>query len=430
MTLDGAATGRTGALRLDRDVRHRRARRRTAHPRGHARRPRRQVDPVHDALHDRERPAARGLALRRDERLPRCPDDARLDRRKRNGDDHGAVRQARPTISSCVSTRARPPSSAAASRPARSCTTSPATGRWPARGALLLLAARDRHLANPTGDPTVVPATYENGAWRPIPVVPTPGTPAARLERRRILRPRRDPRPDEAPHRVHAAPRPLPAAAAARRERRRRGDGLTLRWAPGIDTTGPIVADPALRRRCLVPDLRLDAVRDEDGTRSPPATRAASRSPRPISPGTSAPRRRRCARCRRSRAGPSPRRRRRWRAAGFAARHGHARAVRRAGGHGDRRRPASRCSSSASAVDLTVSAGPGAGGAVRLRALSPTFFRPAARRTIPRRSLSPARHRVVTLLDSDGHRLASWQRKLHAGVNTRGSASRRFRRRR
>ena len=51
-------------------------------------------------------------------------------------------------------------------------------------------------LSNPTGDPTFVPVTFENGAWQPIPLVPTAGTPPARLERRVLLRHGRDPRPD------------------------------------------------------------------------------------------------------------------------------------------------------------------------------------------------------------------------------------------
>ena len=95
-------------------------------------------------------------------------------------------------------------------------------------------------LANPTGDATVVPATYENGAWRPIPVVPTPG----------ILPPGWSDGAFAGPGGIHVLtrhlteftllhdrfppppPRDVNGVVAA--------DGLTLRWAPGIDTTGPI----------------------------------------------------------------------------------------------------------------------------------------------------------------------------------------------
>ena len=95
-------------------------------------------------------------------------------------------------------------------------------------------------LANPTGDPTFVPATFENGAWRPIPLVPTPGSLplgwsdgyfagpggihilTTHLSLFTLLHDRFPPPP----------PRDVKGDVAE--------DGLTLRWAPGIDPTGPI----------------------------------------------------------------------------------------------------------------------------------------------------------------------------------------------
>ncbi len=70
-----------------------------------------------------------------------------------------------------------------------------------------------------------------------------------------------------------------------------------------------------------------------------------------------------------------------------------------------------------SAVDLTVSAGPTATKFV-VRALSPAFFRPSQRSTIPASVVATGSGTaVVTLVDTHGHRIASWRRKLHAGVN-------------
>ena len=95
-------------------------------------------------------------------------------------------------------------------------------------------------ISNPTSDPSLVPATFENGAWRPIPVVPTAGTLpggwsdgyfsdaggihilTTHLTQFTLLHDRFPPPP----------PRDVNGVVA--------GDGLTLRWAPGIDTTGPI----------------------------------------------------------------------------------------------------------------------------------------------------------------------------------------------
>jgi hypothetical protein len=70
-----------------------------------------------------------------------------------------------------------------------------------------------------------------------------------------------------------------------------------------------------------------------------------------------------------------------------------------------------------STVDLTVSAGPQAA-AFTLRALSPRFFRPAKRRTILASAVANAAGiATITLVDARGHRIASWQRPLHPGVN-------------
>ena len=119
---------RAGDLRRDRDVRHRPARRRPAHARRHARRSRRQDGGLHDALHDRQRAAARRLAVRRDERAPgvtrRCarPTAARRSRcaaAYSSSTDHLVLRIDPDP----------PASTAAASATAHSSTTSPATGR-------------------------------------------------------------------------------------------------------------------------------------------------------------------------------------------------------------------------------------------------------------------------------------------------------------
>ena len=90
------------------------------------------------------------------------------------------------------------------------------------------------------------------------------GNAAVGVERRLLRRLGRDPHPDEAPVRVHAAPRSLPTAAAARHERCRRHGRLTLRWA-GIRSHRPDRAGAALRRRRGDRDVRPDAVRDEAG---------------------------------------------------------------------------------------------------------------------------------------------------------------------
>ena len=73
-----------------------------------------------------------------------------------------------------------------------------------------------------------------------------------------------------------------------------------------------------------------------------------------------------------------------------------------------------------SAIDLTVSAGPGGAAttAFTLRALAPTLFRPARRRTIVASvAVTGAGTATVELVDSRGHRLASWRRPLRAGLN-------------
>lgn len=80
---------------------------------------------------------------------------------------------------------------------------------------------------------------------------------------------------------------------------------------------------------------------------------------------------------------------------------------------------AEKCES-AQAIDLTVSAGPGGAAttAFTLRALAPTLFRPARRRTIVASvAVTGAGTATVELVDSRGHRLASWRRPLRAGLN-------------
>ena len=46
---------------------------------------------------------------------------------------------------------------------------------WSQSGVQLHSFSSPLELVLSTGDPTVVPATLENGAWQPIPLVPTPG---------------------------------------------------------------------------------------------------------------------------------------------------------------------------------------------------------------------------------------------------------------
>jgi hypothetical protein len=93
-------------------------------------------------------------------------------------------------------------------------------------------------LSNTTGDPGVLPATFENGAWRPIEIVPTPGVlPTGRtdgyfvgaggihiltrhLSQFTLLHDRFPPAP----------PNSFVGVVAA--------DGLTLRWVPGLDQSG------------------------------------------------------------------------------------------------------------------------------------------------------------------------------------------------
>ena len=95
-------------------------------------------------------------------------------------------------------------------------------------------------LTSPTGDPSLVPATLESGVWRPIPIVPTPGSLPSGWSDGYFL--------DAG--RVHILtmhlsdftllhdsfpPPPVRDVSGVVAV-----DGLTLRWAPGIDPTGPI----------------------------------------------------------------------------------------------------------------------------------------------------------------------------------------------
>jgi hypothetical protein len=72
-----------------------------------------------------------------------------------------------------------------------------------------------------------------------------------------------------------------------------------------------------------------------------------------------------------------------------------------------------------STIDLTVSAGPGVYEApFKLRALAPATFRPTRSGTIVASvAVTGSGTATVLLLDTRGHRLASWRRTLHAGVN-------------
>jgi hypothetical protein len=72
-----------------------------------------------------------------------------------------------------------------------------------------------------------------------------------------------------------------------------------------------------------------------------------------------------------------------------------------------------------SAIDLTVSTGAGSYATpFKLRVVAPTLFRPARRRAIfTSVALTVPATATIVLLDSRGHRLASWRRPLRAGMN-------------
>jgi len=269
-------------------------------------------------------------------------------------------------------------------------------------------------LSNPTNDPTLVPATLENGAWRPLPLVPTAGVlPAGwndgfyagsgeihvltrHLSEFTLLHDRFPPPP----------PRDVNGVVAS--------DGLTLRWAPGFDPVGPIhqvqlyvdgtwiqnfdttqfetkmgqitAGDPRtfvfteddFAGNVSAPTIGLRALPQLAGLSVAAATQALD-------------------------------------ASGFLA--GTITRVQSSAPLGTVVGPAGvQVLPLGSAVDLTVSGGPAA--RFSLHALAPRVFRPMHRRTVPATvAVTGPATATVTLVDAHGHRLGSWQRRLAAGVN-------------
>ena len=259
-----------------------------------------------------------------------------------------------------------------------------------------------------------MPATFENGAWRPIPPVPAAGSLppgwsdgyfagagsdhilTTHLSEFTLLHDRFPPPP----------PRDVVGVVAA--------DGLTLRWAPGNDASGPIAQVQLYVDGALRPSTRRSSRRSS--ARSSPATRARSlHRDRPCRElQRHDVRAARAATARRA----QPRRR------DPGARRGRlppgtvdARAV--DAPTGTVLAPADvEVLPLGSAVDLTVSAGPGVSPApFQIHALGPSTFRPTSGDDPgPVAATEPATTTVV-LLDSRGQRIASWSRTLHAGLN-------------
>ena len=273
-------------------------------------------------------------------------------------------------------------------------------------------------LANPTGDPTAVPATFENGAWRPIPVVPTPGTLplgwsdgtfagpggihvlTTHLSQFTLLHDRFPP----------PLPRDVNGVVAA--------DGLTLRWAPGIDPTVPIAQvqlyvdggwfanfDATQYETKMGPiaagDPRTFKFTETDLAGNISAATVGLRALPPLEGRSAADATQALV------------------ASGFAV--GTVTHEESAAPVGTVIGPANvEVLPLGSAVDLTVSSGPGVRTAAQFsfRVLAPTLFRPTRRRTILTSVVVTGRSTAtVALLDSHGHRLASWRRPLSAGLN-------------
>ena len=272
-------------------------------------------------------------------------------------------------------------------------------------------------LANPPGDATLVPATFENGAWRPIPVVPTPGSLplgwndgyfagpggihilTTHLSLFTLLHDRFPPPP----------PRDVQGGVAA--------DGLTLRWAPGIDPTGPInqvqlyvdgtwIANFNVTQYetkmgpIAAGDSRTFTFTETDLAGNISVSTVGLRALPPLAGRSVADATQALA------------------AAGFAV------------GAVTREQSAAPIDTViapadvevlplGSAIDLTVSAGPGSYATpFKLRVLTPTLFRPTRRRTILTSvEVTAPGTATVVLIDSRGHRLASWRRPLRPGLN-------------
>jgi hypothetical protein len=271
-------------------------------------------------------------------------------------------------------------------------------------------------LSNPSG-PAVVPATFENGAWRAVPLVPTAGSLppnwadgyfdgsgnthilTTHLTEFTLLSDRFPPSP----------PRDVVGVVAA--------DGLTLRWVPGYDASGPITHvqlyvngvltasfDPTQFETklgaILAGDARTFSFTDTDAAGNLSAMTTGLRALPALAGNSLADASNALAE------------------SGFTL--GTVAHVRSTAPPGTVVEPADvELRLLGSAVDLTISAGPGANAApFQLHALGPATFRPAQHLTIFTSVVAtePATASVV-LRNSRGRRLASWRRPLHTGLN-------------
>ena len=272
-------------------------------------------------------------------------------------------------------------------------------------------------LANP-GGANLVPTTFQNGVWRPIPLVPTPG----------VLPPGWSDGYYAGPGEIHILTRHLsdftllndrfPPSPPRDEVGVVAADGLTLRWVPGTDPSGAIAQvqlyvdgtrtasfDATQFETKLGPILAGDprtftfTETDSAGNISDLTTGLRALPPlagRPVDDATQA-----------------------LAASGFAA--GTITQVPSTAPAGTVVAPADvEVLPLGSSVDLTVSTGPKQVFAApfELHLLGPAVFRPTRGVTILASVVvtEPATTTVV-LLDSHGHRLASWRRSLQAGLN-------------
>ena len=272
-------------------------------------------------------------------------------------------------------------------------------------------------LANPGGG-ALVPTTFQNGAWRPIPLVPTPG----------VLPPGWSDGYFDGPDVVHILTKHLsdftlvndrfPPSPPLDEVGVVAADGLTLRWVPGTDPNGTIAQvqlyvdgtrtasfNPTQFETKLGPILGGDprtftfTETDSAGNTSDPTTGLRALPPvagRRLDDATQA-----------------------LAASGFAA--GTITQV-------PSTAPADTVIAPAdvevlplgSSVDLTVSTGDKQAFAApfELHPIGPAVFRPTRAVTILASvDVTEPATTTVVLLDSHGHWLASWRRPLHAGLN-------------
>jgi hypothetical protein len=289
---------------------------------------------------------------------------------------------------------------------------------WSQTGVQLHSFSSPLELVLLTGDPTVVPATFENGAWQPIPLVPTAGVlPSGwsdgffvgpggihilttHLSQFTLLHDRFPPSP----------PRDVNGVVAA--------DGLTLRWAPGADPSGLIAQVQLYVDGGWLADFNTTQYETKLGAIAAGDPRtftftetdlAGNLSTATIGLRALPPLAGRTVAAAEQALGAS----------GFTA--GTITQVQSSTPAGMVLAPAGvEVLPLGSAVELTVSAGPVAPAVTvfRLQALAPKVFRPTQRRTILA-SVAVTRPGAATvvLLDPQGRRLASWRPRLLAGLN-------------